>query len=136
MKFLAFTLLVILVACGEPIPVVKVGGGNPPSFVLKGRTDTLIFSIGGVDDHKSIDTQKPMWEIRNTDSPAGTPVNVVYGVIPAGFRQIIPEGDILPPSVVNGKKYFYWAQGFYGAKVGCFEFQQNKAREVACKQND
>jgi hypothetical protein len=42
MKFLAFTLLIILAACGEPIPEVNVEGGNPPSFVLKGRTDTLI----------------------------------------------------------------------------------------------
>lgn len=136
MKFLAFTLLIILVACGEPIPEVKVRAGNPPSFALKGRTDTLIFSIGGVDDQKSIDSQKPMWEIRNTNSPAGTPINVVYGVVPAGFRQIVPEGNVLPASLVNGKKYFYWAQGFYGAKVGCFELQQDKARELACNRND
>jgi hypothetical protein len=132
-RFLVFILLIILGACGEPIPEVKVGGSNPPDFALKGRTDTLIFSIGTVDDQKPIDTQNPMWEIRNANSPTGTPINVAYGVIPAGFQQTAPEGNILPASLVNGKKYFYWAQGFYGAKVGCFELQQDKAREVACK---
>jgi hypothetical protein len=133
MRFPVFTLLIVLGACGEPIPEVKVGGGNPPDFALKGRTDTLGFSIGAVDDQKPIDTQKPMWEIRNTNIRSGTPVNVVYGVTPAGFQQISPEGNVLPASLVNGKRYFYWTQGIYGAKVGCFELQQDKAREVACE---
>jgi hypothetical protein len=133
MRFPIFTLLIVLGACGEPIPEVKVGVGNPPSFALKGRTDTLGFSVGAVDDEKPIDVQKPMWEIMNTNSRSGTPVNVVYGVMPAGFHQIAPEGNVLPASLVNGKRYFYWAQGLYGAKVGCFELQQDKAREVACE---
>ena len=132
-RFPVFALLIILGACGEPIPEVKVGGGNPPDFALKGRTDTLIFSVGAVDDQKSIDTQKPMWDIRKTNSRSGTTVNVVYGVTPAGFQQLAPEGDVLPAPLVNGKRYFYWAQGMYGAKVGCFELQQDKAREVACE---
>jgi hypothetical protein len=132
-RFPIFTLLIILGACGEPIPEVKVGVGNPPNFALKGRIDTLIFSVGAVDDEKPIDVQKSMWEIRNTNSPSETPVNVVYGVTPAGFHQIAPEGNVLPAPMVNGKRYFYWAQGMYGAKVGCFELQQDKAREVACE---
>jgi hypothetical protein len=133
MRFSVFTLLIILGACGEPIPEVIVGVGNPPSFALKGRTDTLIFSVGPVDDQKPIDAQKTIWEIRNTNSRSGIPVNVVHGVTPVGFQQIAPEGNVLPASLVNGKRYFYWAQGMYGAKVGCFELQQDNAREVACK---
>jgi hypothetical protein len=138
MKFLVFILLVILGACGEPIPEVKVGVGNPPSFTLKGRNDTLIFSVGEVNDHTPIDRQKPIWEIRRSNSTAGTPidavyVDVVYGKVPTGFHQLVPEGNFSPPALVNGRKYFYWAQGFYGAKVGCFELQQDKAREVVCK---
>jgi hypothetical protein len=135
-RFPVYTLLIILGACGEPIPEVKVGLGNPPSFALKGRIDTLIFSVGPVDDQKPIDEHKPIWEIKNTDSRSGTPVNVVYGVTPVGFQQTAPEGKIPPASLVNGKKYFYWAQGFYGAKVGCFELRQDKARKVACQKDD
>jgi len=136
MKFSVFTFLMILAACGEPIPEVKVGGGNPPSFALKGRTDTLIFSIGPMEDQKPIDTQKAIWEIRKRDSPTATPIRVIYGVVPTGFQQIVPEGNVIPTAVVSGKKYYYWAQGMDGAKVGCFELQLDKAREVICKQGD
>jgi len=64
------------------------------------------------------------------------PNNVVYGIIPQGFRQITPKDNITPPPLAEGRRYTYWAQGFYGGKVGCFEIREGKALKAECENRE
>jgi hypothetical protein len=132
-KLAAVLFLALLLAC-EPIPEVKLSGGNPPSFNLGGRTDTLGFFICCQQSLQPLDQENYIWEIRNNNGPnVHRPINAVYGIIPQGFQQIIPRDNTAPPPLVEGRKYTYWAQGFYGGKVGCFEIREGKALKTECE---
>ncbi len=132
-KLAAVLFLALLLAC-EPIPEVKLSGGNPLSFNLGGRTDTLIFFICCQEPLQPLDQENYIWEIRSNNDPnVNHPINVVYGIIPQGFQQISPGDNTAPPPLVEGRKYTYWAQGFYGGKVGCFEILEGKALKAECE---
>ena len=133
MKYAFILLLTLMQLSCEPLPEVRVIDNNPPRFSLGGRTDTLIFSVCCKEGTVPKGQESYIWEVRNTSDPkVKMPIEVSYGVIPAGFHQMTPSEDKPPPPLESGRKYSYWAQGLYGAKVGCFEITDGKAREVAC----
>lgn len=123
--------LYLVISCGEPIPQVTVEGGNPPNFVISGRTNLLGFEICCVEGSDQIVHINDLWEIRSTQSKM--PFTITYGTLPEGFWQITPKDKQLPHSLIEGKKYIYAAQGLYGAKIGCFIIEDGKAKAIECK---
>ena len=131
MKYDVVLLLLFMQLSCEPLPEVKVIDNDRPRFRLSGRTDTLIFSVCCKDGTVPEGYESYLWEIRNNSDPK-RPIEVTYGVIPAKFHQLTPSEDKPPPSLVSGRKYSYWAQGMYGARVGCFEIKDGRLKEVPC----
>jgi hypothetical protein len=131
MKYVFVLLLSFMQLACEPLPEVKVINDDHPRFRLSGRADTRIFSICCKDGTAPDGYESYIWEIRNI-SHQGRPIDVEYGLIPTDFRQVTPTENRPPPSLVPGRKYSYWAQGIYGAKVGCFEITERRIVEVPC----
>jgi hypothetical protein len=135
-KLAAILFLALLLAC-EPGPEVKLSGGNPPSFILGGRADTLLFYVCCQEPLQPQNQENYVWEIRNNNDPnVSRPITVVYGVIPQGFQQTSPRDNTAPPPLVESRKYTYWAQGYYGGKAGCFEIRGGKAVTVKCENRE
>ena len=135
-KIVVVLFLALLLAC-EPALKVKLSGGNPPGFSLGGQDNTLMFFICCQEPLQPLDQENYIWEIRNNNAPNVTyPINVTYGLIPQGFQQISPKDNTAPPPLVEGRKYTYWAQGYYGGKGGCFEIRKGKAVTIGCDNRD
>jgi len=101
----------VLVAC-DYRPTVTIEGGLVPKFTLTGRGLLHIIEIDGPDFDRPNGLgagsryMKPYWQIVPLkDYDVGTLEKhgpLVYGEVPEGFRQVIPEnGAPAPPLVEN-----------------------------------
>jgi hypothetical protein len=131
-KLIIALSLLLFTAC-EPIPEVRISGGNPPGFRLAGETDTLEFFICCKEPLQPIERENYLWSISIADPNDKLRLDLIYGVIPRGYKQTIPEQNTVPQALVEGRVYTYWAQGIYGGKVGCFEIRNSKAVEANCE---
>src|ERR1051325_6413318 len=121
-------LCLFLLSCGEPIPRVKIGGANPPTFTIS-RTDVIYFEVCCETDHDQPPYHNDLWKISHNGHPT-SPLEIVYGDVPKGYVQFIPENNKPAPGLVGGRRYHYEAMGSWGAKVGMFEIRDGKAVEV------
>jgi hypothetical protein len=127
-NLLVLSLLLLLVAC-EPIPRVKVSGGNPPTFTVS-RTGLAYFEVCCKEEFAPHNEQNNLWKINST-SDVKLPLEIAYGIVPTGFKQVIPDNG-QTSALVEGRKYKYEAMGSWGAKIGCFQIQGGKAIDVEC----
>lgn len=128
-NLLALSLLLLFVAC-EPIPRVKVSGGNPPTFTVS-RTGLAYLEICCEKEFEPHNDQNNLWKI-NQRSDVKLPLEIVYGVVPAGFNQVMPDNNKQASALVEGRKYKYEAMGSWGAKIGCFQIQDGKVFNLEC----
>jgi len=120
MKLLTVGLVLIsIVGCksfDEYSTKIKLEGGETPTFVLSGSGLLSDFIVYGP-------RQRPgeggraftVWEIQPVKGTSEGELlkkigSIKYGVVPKGYKQIYPEDGSMPPPVVPGVRYVYWAQ--------------------------
>jgi len=126
---LLVVLLVLLVGC-EPRPRIEVKRHDPLTFSVS-KVPIVRFEICCVRDLEPHDSENYLWVIeRNYNDETQLPLEIVYGVVPQGWKQAIPEnGKPLP--LIAGRKYSYFGHGYRG-DGGCFEIRQGKYIDVDC----
>ncbi len=141
MKILTLLLLVCFMSECERRTEVRVEGGNPPRFVLKGSGRLGQAIIFGPEQERiaqsdPFDDTYALWEIEpETEGEiAATPVeelgSLTYGVVPSGYKQIKPKTDP-PPELESGKRYRYWFVTVNAPHAaGYFEIKDGKAIPV------
>jgi hypothetical protein len=129
-------LLLFMATCERPT-VVKLGGGNPPTFTLSGSGELGDLRIYGPKQRDvGSDLSFAMWEIMPVNGYLeGEPIErlgkITYGVVPKGYKQIYPENDAPAPALVPGQKYEYWFQTINAPHArGYFEIKDGKAVEI------
>lgn len=108
--------IVVCISSCEYSTKIKLEGDESPTFVLSGSGILSDFIVYGP-------RQRPgeggraftVWEIRSLRGPLeGERLlklgSIKYGVVPERYKQIYPEDGSMPPPVVSGIRYAYWAQ--------------------------
>jgi len=130
MKLCLLTVLLFLLTCCEPRPRVEVKRDIPLTFSVS-RQPIGRFEVCCVRDLEPRDRENYLWTIeRKSDDKVNLPLEIVYGVIPQGWKQVIPE-DGKPLSLIAGRKYSYCGFGS-GGDGGCFEIREGKFLDVDC----
>jgi hypothetical protein len=113
----AFTILFALTSC-ERKTVVRLEGGNPPTFLMSGSGRLGAVIIFGPEQERiassdPFDDTYAVWEIAaEKEGEEGAARvedlrSITFGVVPKGYKQIKPKGGP-PPSLSPGKRYRYW----------------------------
>jgi hypothetical protein len=124
---LLLTCLCLLIAC-EHRPNVAIEGGEVPLFKLSGRGAITVISVDGPDFERSKEAEpgsrymKPYWQIapteqfdvRTFESLGG----LEYGKVPAGFRQIVPEGAKPAPALHENELLTFGLRTIDGGAIG------------------
>jgi len=135
-------LLVMSLQLCERRTVVKLEGGNPPTFVLSGSGrlgEVIVFGPEqeSIANSNPFDETHAVWKIapRKDGSDNAKPVaevgRIIYGVVPAGYEQIKPRSGAATP-LLPGVRYRYWfvtVDSPHGS--GYFEIRDGKAVAVA-----
>lgn len=128
-------LLLMSIACEPPeIPtVVKVGPG--PSFALTGSGRLASFTIYAPIGGQKVafpdgDVSSAVWQISSSKGYfQGAPVsglNLIYGKVPEGYKQIVPDKLQGPPSLRPGLIYSFFAEST-GAGIAAGSFYVGKS---------
>ena len=157
-KLLVFVMLLVLMAACERETTVKLEGGNPPSFVLTGSGNLGAMTIYGPESEQAKEPfgdTGALWKIvPEAGYLKGTRVerlhSITYGVVPQGYKQVIPENNESPLPLVTGTRYSYWfdttnaphAGGSFEIRNGqathveglrlCFDFRDGKWLRIPC----
>ena len=149
MKILAASIVVFLVAVAaacEFNPQAELKGGNPPSFsIWSGTGNLLLISIHEyrVDKATSSEQMVEVWRVEAARNGAGQVVgrrpsdidNLTYGVVPEGYRQIVPASGNAP-SLLEGRVYSYEFATKAGMPAhGDFEIRKGMASKVRVPHN-
>lgn len=130
-----FTALLLLfsASCGERKTEVRLEGGNPPRFVMSGSGRLVELSVGLNVQDKSIkpSERSPLvWKIVPTGrygEEVESVDSVTYGVVPEGYRQVIPASDNQPPPLNPGNYYYYYLETLNAPHAdGDFEIRDGK----------
>jgi hypothetical protein len=112
MNFLLVMLAPLFLSACERKTVVKVTGGNPPTFVISGSGElgeVIITKPAAEQTKNPLDEENVLWRIRAIQMP-GKAVEAVgsltYGVTPQGYRQSVPEQGAAP-TLEDNKTYGY-----------------------------
>lgn len=102
---LASLLLGVMSGCERDM-TIQIDGQNPPTFELDGNGELVFLLVTEVQPDNPRPSGNPrLWEIRPTEVKKIWELpSITYGVIPEGFRQVIPESGS-PPPLVEGKTY-------------------------------
>ena len=141
--WIILTLGTVLVGCihfGSYKTEIKVAGGNTPTFGLSGSGKILKFTINGPRQRPGDGPEAyTVWEFRpigNTDDldVLDRLKTVQYGVVPTGYKQLYPENNLPPPSLVEGESYLlqiFTENAPWGQKA--FELRGDNVFEVPIK---
>lgn len=115
---------------------VRLEGGNPPIFVLKGSGRLGEVLIFGPEQARTVQTDPfdethAIWKIEpeqpgEANAPRLRDIRAItYGIVPNGYKQSKPV-DTPPPVLVTGKRYGYrfitvnapWGTGYFEIRDG------------------
>jgi hypothetical protein len=136
--FSVCAVLLMLVACEPPeIPTaVKVGPG--PSFVLTGSGRLASFTVYAPMSGQKVafphgDVSTVVWQISSStgyfDGARVNGLDLIYGKVPEGYKQIVPDQLQAPPSLQPGLIYSFFAEST-GAGVASGSFYVEKSGTV------
>lgn len=137
---LSLTLVLCLGTC-ERRTIVKLEGGNPPSFILSGSgrlDEVVVFAPEQEPIAKSdpFDDTYAIWDIKPEEEGEYAKAlldnlrAVTYGIVPKGYKQMKPKVG-QAPALAEGKRYKYWfvtVNAPWGA--GYFEIRDGKVVAV------
>jgi hypothetical protein len=89
---------------------LKIGGGNPPVFLMSGNGILTSIRVRGHKRQREVqgEDQYLHWviEVKETGGDyVGNLGSVTYGKIPEGYEQIYPEKGEAPP-IIEGQHYY------------------------------
>jgi hypothetical protein len=129
----------LALTCCEFDPQAKLMGGNPPVFSVWSGTGNLLFI--SIREYRADESLNPsersieLWRVEATRDKSGQLMGrrasdvdkVTYGIVPDGYRQIIPASGN-PPALVEGKNYSYDFETAAGMPAtGNFEIRAGRA---------
>jgi hypothetical protein len=124
--------LLFLSAC-ERKTIIRVTGGNPPTFVISGSGELGEVIITKPVEEQSkdlLDEKNVLWKIRAIKM-RGKPVEVVgsvtYGVTPNGYMQSVPEQGPAPTLQDNKRYGYFFVTGDAPHGTGHFEIHNGQA---------
>jgi hypothetical protein len=126
-------LFLVLSAACEPGIVVKVVGGNPPTFSISGRSNLVDFFVCCEGEQSAIGREAALWEIEpysGQGKPGEDLRTITYGIVPQGYYQTRPQGGQPAPPLVAGRRYTYHAAGHPTSAGAAFEIRYGKAVEI------
>jgi hypothetical protein len=138
MRLILYLAMFISLSACEQRTVVNLEGGNPPRFSMSGSgtlAEAIIFGPEQEQVSDPFDTRYAIWHIVTEEGRAGAYVrdlgSITYGVVPQGYKQIIPERTKAPAALTPGKRYRYWfVTGDAPNASGYFEIREGKAVSV------
>jgi len=141
MKLLAMGIMLISIAScvsSEGYSTkIKLEGGEMPTFVLSGNGILGNFIVYGPRQRSGSDGRAfTVWEIqpvkKGSQAKSLKEIGLIkYGVVPTGYKQIYPANGSIPPPVVSGVRYAYWAQTINAPHAREeFELINGKATEI------
>ena len=95
----------LLLSCAPRRPSVIIKQGTPQQFILSADGLLDVFTIsgprpsGGMDKYWVIAPLDPNFDASKLSQP------VIYGQLPAGFRQVAPLNGQPPPPITDGSPY-------------------------------
>lgn len=108
---LAVLLCGIALSC-ERDTKLRVGGGNPRRFVMRGNGVLTAVRVRGPNRQRNVEGEAASlhWLIETKgDSATNDNVSsigpITYGVVPSGFQQIYPESGTAPP--LTEREHYY-----------------------------
>jgi hypothetical protein len=132
---LVMLALLFLSAC-ERKTIVRVTGGNPPTFLISGSGELGEVIITKPVEEQSkdlLDEKNVLWKIRAIKM-RGKPVEVVgsvtYGVTPNGYMQYVPEQGPAPTLQDNKRYGYFFVTGNAPHGKGHFEIHNGQAVSV------
>jgi len=145
--------------------VALVSGCEKPTSVELGKDRSLVFFVSGSGRLSKLvvygpeqeqlgdpeDSTYALWEIvaSEGDGPRVSELHSIsYGVVPAGYKQVIPRDDKPPAGLMENRRYFYrlitmnapHASGYFEVKDGrptkvkgpCFELRNGSWNRIEC----
>ena len=159
MKLLILIMFLSLMTACERETKVELAVGNPPTFVLSGSGDLAAMTVYGPENQETqdpFDDTGALWKIipeggYEKGKPVERLLSITYGVVPGGYKQVIPTDNEPPLVLVPDVRYSYrvettnapHAGGFFQIKDGnaipvqgpnsCFELRDGKWVRVECR---
>jgi hypothetical protein len=137
MKFLLGVILLFPCnACFERRTQVKLEGGSPLIFNVSGSGNLVDLTVGIDIQDKSVPASKRsliIWEIvpvKRDGEGLEEIGKITYGVVPEGYRQLVPAQGA-PPPLSQGVYYYYSFATINAPQAwGGFEIINDKAKPV------
>lgn len=137
MWLLCSLLIVLSLSCGERRTEVRLEGTNPPVFVMSGSGNLVEFRVTTRIDDNALPLSKRskvIWRIvpKTRDGERVERIgSITYGVVPAGYKQAVPDNGESPPLLAPGKYYAYALETINAPHAsGYFEIRNGKAEKV------
>jgi hypothetical protein len=93
----------------------------------------LIYYIDSTDKDVGKWRWEYVWQIRpENEYKKKLPLEIGYGILPEGYKQLSPEDGKQPMRLKSGIRYHYEVKGINGLRVGCFELINGKTARVDC----
>ena len=92
------------------------------------RGQTTTFYVCCNPAAKSYDDETVVWKIEASGHPtkADDIGRITYGVVPAGFQQVVPADGHTPPALVANQRYEFLVRGYFTIAKGAFEIRDGK----------
>lgn len=106
-----FLILAMFAGCYSYATKIRLSGSNRPTFKVSGSGEIINFTLYGPRQREGNDEAAwIVWKfepISSTDwlDDLNTIGSIKYGEVPKGYRQIYPEKNEPPPSLVAGASY-------------------------------
>lgn len=137
MWLLYVLLMVFSLSCGERRTEVRLDGTNPPVFAISGSGNLVELLVSTKIDDKSLPPSKRskvLWRIipKTRDGKSVETIgSITYGVIPPGYKQVVPADGQVPPALVPEHYYAYYLETINAPHAsGYFEIRNGKAERV------
>jgi hypothetical protein len=116
-----------MISC-EPGLRVNVRGDNPPVFRINGDDSIHLFFVCPELPEAERNAKNAIWQIvPDREYQKSLPLDITYGVVPEGFKQVTPENDVPPSPLEPGMRYTYHFVRGFGGGGGAFIIRDGKA---------
>ena len=137
MSWLYLFLIVLSMSCGERGTEVRLEGAERPVFVVSGSGNLVELLVVSKMDDKAASLSKGsnfLWRIVPKTGDGEKVENIgsiTYGVVPEGYKQVVPADGQSPPLLAPGNYYAYYLETINAPHAsGYFEIKNGKAERV------
>jgi hypothetical protein len=106
---LLISLIAVMSSCAQRQTNVTIEAGDPLRFAVSGKGIVEYFSVSGVNSPNALHMYWQIAPIKDTDLTSLERIGpIVYGKVPSGFRQVVPEHGEPQPIRQDEQGGLYW----------------------------